>query len=53
MTKEDQYSEAAAYIQRTIPISDIGGRMVMAAFLKDSIDQEFKEKEKYDKVLQS
>lgn len=39
-TRQDKYSEAAAYIRRTIPTSDVGGRMVMAAFMKDSIDHE-------------
>lgn len=35
----ERYGDAAAHIRRTIPISDIGGRMVMAAFMKDSIDR--------------
>jgi len=35
-----RYGEAAAHIIKTIPQSDIGGIMVMAAFHQDAIDRE-------------
>jgi len=38
--RDRRYCEAAEHIRQTIPMSDMGGRMVMAAFLKDSIDHE-------------
>ncbi len=38
MTRDDQIIAAAEHIRRTIPASDMGGRMVMAAFLMDEID---------------
>ncbi len=42
MTKEERYAKMIEYIRRTIPLSDMVGRMVMLAFLKDSIDREEK-----------
>lgn len=46
--KRDEYIEAAEYIRRTCP-HDVGGRMVLAAFMKDSIDHRYDVERKENK----
>jgi hypothetical protein len=45
MNKSEAISRAADHIRQTIPTSDISGRMVMAAFMQDSIDHEYGEED--------